>query len=186
MINMLKRTLVVVSAIAIILGSGCGAPSAVDSQVAAPSVAQQPVTGNESGNSSTAGVPVSARGVGDQPAASPEINRVDVVYFHATQRCVTCLCFEEHINTVMERYFQDALQSGRLTYRVLDVQKSENKELARKYGAVGSQLFINVIKDGVDNITDIQEIWDWGCRSKPLEFERKIRQAIEKGLSEVA
>jgi len=111
---------------------------------------------------------------------------VDVVYFHATQRCVTCLCFEEHINTVMERYFQDALQSGRLTYRVLDVQKSENKELARKYGAVGSQLFINVIKDGVDNITDIQEIWDWGCRSKPLEFERKIRQAIEKGLSEVA
>jgi len=53
MINVLRQTLVIVSAIAIILGSGCGAPSAVDSQVAATSVVQQPVTGTESGNSST-------------------------------------------------------------------------------------------------------------------------------------
>lgn len=184
MINVLRQTLVIVSAFAVILGSGCGLTPAVDSQVTAPT-AEQPVTGNEIGSGATSQTSSAGR-VGNQSSTSPEINRVDVVYFHATQRCVTCLCFEEHINTVMERYFQDALQSGRLTYRVLDVQKPENKELARKYGAVGSQLFINVIKDGVDNITDIQEIWDWGCRSKPLEFERKIRQAIEKGLSEVA
>lgn len=184
MINVLRQTLVIVSAFAVILGSGCGLTPAVDSQVTAPTDAQ-PVKGNEIASGLTS-QPASAGEVGNQSSTSPEINRVDVVYFHATQRCVTCLCFEEHVNTVMERNFQDALQNGKLTYRVLDVQKPENKELARKYGAVGSQLFINVIRDGSDNITDIQEIWDWGCRSKPLEFEQKVREIIEKGLSEVS
>ena len=184
MINMLRQTLVIVSAIAIILGSGCGTSPAVDSQVTAPT-AGQPVTGNKIASDPTSQTASAGEG-GNQSSASPEINRVDVVYFHATQRCVTCLCFEEHINTVMERYFQDALQNGKLTYRVLDVQREENKELARKYGAVGSQLFVNVIRDGVENITDVQEIWDWGCRSKPLEFEQKVRETIEKGLSEVS
>jgi len=113
-------------------------------------------------------------------------NRVDVIYFHVNQRCVTCLCFEQHVNNVIDTYFQDAVSSGKLAYRVLNLQKAENTDIAKKYGAVGSQLFINVIIKGVDNIEDIQSIWNWKCPSDPGGFERKVKSIIEQSLKEIS
>ncbi|MGA9047825.1 MAG: nitrophenyl compound nitroreductase subunit ArsF family protein [Dehalococcoidia bacterium] len=106
-------------------------------------------------------------------------NRVDVIYFHMNQRCVTCLCFEQHVNHVIETYFTDAIDSGRLTYQVLNAQLPENAAIARKYKVVGSQLFTNSVVNGFDNIEDIQDIWNWDCRNNPGDFELKVRDAIE-------
>ena len=123
--------------------------------------------------------------VASQPQSIPP-NRVDVIYFHVNRRCVTCLCFEQHINYVIDTYFEDAINNGKLTYQVLNIQQAENADIAKKYGAVGSQMFINVIIKGIDNIEDIQSIWDWKCPSDPKGFERKVRIIIEQSLKEVS
>lgn len=115
----------------------------------------------------------------------PLPNRVDIIYFHVNQRCVTCLCFEQHINTVIETYFRDEITSGKLTYRVLNLQKAENAAITRKYGAVGSQMFINVVIKGVDNIEDIQSIWNWKCPGDPRGFERRVKNIIEQSFQEL-
>ncbi|MBN1376282.1 MAG: hypothetical protein JXA01_09015 [Dehalococcoidia bacterium] len=114
--------------------------------------------------------------------SAEEVNRIDVVYFHVNQRCVTCLCFEEHINSVIEKYFTNAIESEKLTYRVLNAQIPQNAEIAGKYGAVGSQLFINTITGGEDHIEDIANIWYWNCRNNPKAFELKVRSVIEQQL----
>ena len=119
--------------------------------------------------------------VATQPQ-SPLPNRVDVIYFHVNQRCPTCLCFEQEVNRVMAGNFNDAINSGKLTYRVLNAQKQENFELAKKYGVVGSQLFINRVINGQDNIKDIPEIWNWNCRNDAAVFDRKVRMAIDDSL----
>jgi len=119
-----------------------------------------------------------------EPAAP--VSRVDVIYFHVNQRCVTCLCFEKHVNRVIDTYFIEALNSGKLAYQVLNLQKPENEAMTRKYQAVGSQLFINVIIKGVDNIQDIQSIWNWKCNNDPNGFERKVKSVIEGSLREVS
>jgi len=118
------------------------------------------------------------------PAAA--VNRVDVIYFHVNQRCVTCLCFEQHVNKVIDAYFQDALNSGKLTYQVLNVQKPENAAITKKYQAVGSQLFVNAIIKGIDNIQDIQSIWNWRCANDPKGFELKVKNVIQGGLNEIS
>ena len=110
------------------------------------------------------------------------VNRVDVIYFHVNQRCVTCLCFEEHVNNVINKYFNDAIKSGKLTYQVLNAQLPQNDEIAKKYQVVGSQLFINTITNGVDSIEDISKIWEWNCRNNPQGFELKVKNAIEARL----
>jgi hypothetical protein len=144
---------------------GSAKPSASPSvQASAPQVASPPAA------SSAAPVPV----------AKPLLaNRVDVIYFHMNQRCVTCLCFEEHVNQVMQNNFADAISSGKLTYRVLNAQDKQNIDIAKKYQVVGSQLFINSVLNGDDHIKDLQEIWDWDCRNNAQEFEAKVRNAIE-------
>jgi len=122
--------------------------------------------------------------VASQPQSIPP-NRVDVIYFHVNQRCPTCLCFEQQVNHVIEAYFGDAITSGKLTYRVLNAQQQQNADIARKYGAVGSQLFINTVVNGQDHIKDIQDIWNWNCRYNAPSFNLKVRSVIEYSLKEI-
>jgi len=109
--------------------------------------------------------------------------RVDVVYFHRPQRCATCLCFEERIRYVVGAYFQEELNSGQMTFGVYDIGDSKNNATVKKYGAIASQLFINVVKDGTDNIKDIQDIWSWSCRTDKPGFDRQVKNLIEQSLT---
>ena len=59
-------------------------------------------------------------------------DRVDVVYFHRTQRCPKCIHAEESINYTVETYFADELASGKVTFQVLDVQDEENAAIVKK------------------------------------------------------
>jgi hypothetical protein len=116
----------------------------------------------------------------DEPLDLPD--RVDVVYFHRPQRCVTCLCFEERIRYVVSTYFQNELDSGQMTFGVYNIGDSKNADIVKKYGAVGSQLFINTVKDGTDHIIDIQDIWSWGCRTNKEGFDQQVKSIIEQSL----
>lgn len=110
-------------------------------------------------------------------------NRIDVVYFHANLRCVTCLCFEKEVTNIIKTYFQDAINSGKLTYRVLNIQEPQNAVIVKKYGALGSQLFINNVINNFDNIEDIQDIWSWNCVDDPSGFNAKVKDVIELRLN---
>jgi hypothetical protein len=110
-------------------------------------------------------------------------DRVDVVYFHRPQRCPTCLCFEERIRYIMSTYFQNELDSGKMTFQVCNIGDSKNAAIVKKYGAISSQLFINTVKDGTDHIIDIQDIWSWHCTSNKDGFDQKVKNVIEQSLN---
>jgi len=110
--------------------------------------------------------------------------RVDVVYFHRPQRCPTCLCFEERIRYVVSTYFQNELNNGQLTFGVYDIGDSKNTDIVKKYGAVGSQLFINTVEDGTDHIRDIQDIWSWSCRTNKAGFDQQVKNVIDQSLED--
>jgi hypothetical protein len=117
---------------------------------------------------------------------SDEVERVDVVYFHRPQRCTKCLCFEERVSYVIATYFQDEIDSGKLTFRILNLGDPENAEIASKYAAIGSQLFVNTIIDGKEHIQDIQEIWSWNCTGDEEQFDAQVRNVIEQSLAGTA
>jgi len=125
----------------------------------------------------------------EQPAEPSETtiapDRVEVVYFHRPRRCVTCLCFEERLRHVVKTYFQDEVDSGKLTLEVLSLGDKENAATVNKYGAFGPQLFINTVRDGADHIRNIEEIWSWGCRSDKEGFDQAVKNLIEQSLEEV-
>ena len=121
----------------------------------------------------------------NEPSKPPHTilaDRVDVVYFHRPRRCVTCLCFEERIRYVMKTYFQNELNNGELTFQVCGIGDRQNAAIVKKYGAIGSHLFINTVSDGTDHIRDIQEIWSWHCTSDKQGFDQKVKNVIEQSL----
>ena len=110
------------------------------------------------------------------------VDKVEVFYFHRPQRCTKCLCFEERVKYVVENYFQEEIESGKMSFKIIDLADAQEAETIRKYNAVASQLFINTIIDGSDNIRDVQEIWSWGCTSDPEAFDEAIRYLINRSL----
>jgi hypothetical protein len=111
-----------------------------------------------------------------------EVDKVEVYYFHRPQRCTKCLCFEERVTYVVENYFPEEIANGKMSFKVIDLADAQEAETIRKYNAVASQLFINTIIDGSDNIRDVQEIWSWDCTSDPEAFDEAIRFLINRSL----
>ena len=70
--------------------------------------------------------------------SSTSVDRVDVVYFHRSQRCRSCVYAETGIHYTVETYFADELASGKLTFEVYSVEDKENTAIVDKYGAFTS------------------------------------------------
>jgi hypothetical protein len=107
-------------------------------------------------------------------------DRGEVVYFHRAQRCSGCLYAEAGTRYTLETYFADELSSGKLTFRVLNVEDEGNAGIAEKYGAYTSSLFINTIRDGTDHIEEVTEIWFFLGEDKA--FVEVVKSKIEKSL----
>jgi hypothetical protein len=169
-----KLHLVSISILAIVLlFFACSSPPAQPTSPADEPAAPSEITTVTSDNSSISQTQ-------DKPLDL--LNRVDVVYFHRPQRCPTCLCFEERIRYVVSTYFQNELDSGQMTFGVYNIGDSENTNIVNKYGAVSSQLFIDTVKDGTDNIKDIQDIWSWSCRTNKAGFDQQVKNVIDQSL----
>ena len=116
-----------------------------------------------------------------EPLKQPD--NVEVVYFHSTQRCKTCLYIEQRVVYVTETYFQDELDSGKIILRSLDLGEKDNSALISKYGAVSSQLYINTIVDGIDHIKHIEEVWFRDYLREDKVFDEMVQGYIERGLN---
>ncbi|OGI35668.1 MAG: hypothetical protein A2283_11750 [Lentisphaerae bacterium RIFOXYA12_FULL_48_11] len=85
--------------------------------------------------------------------------KIQIFIFHATQRCVTCVNIGKYAQKTVEQKFPEELKSGKIEFREINIDLSENKELATKFKASGSALFINPIIDGRDNIKEDTQVW---------------------------
>jgi hypothetical protein len=87
------------------------------------------------------------------------VSHVDVVYFHRTERCESCLNAENYTRETLETHFDDQLKNGWMSLRVLDVEKEENAAVVKKYDAAGSALYLSILIQGTEYLCPNQDIW---------------------------
>lgn len=87
------------------------------------------------------------------------VDKIEVYYFHRTQRCYSCLTLGQYIKETIEQKFSEEIKNGKIDFREINIDLPENKDVARKFQASGSSLFINTIKDGRDNIGQDTTVW---------------------------
>ena len=85
--------------------------------------------------------------------------KIQVFLFHTTQRCITCINIGKYAKETVEQKFPEELKSGKIEFREINIDLPENKELATKFRASGSALFINPIIEGKDNIKEDTQVW---------------------------
>ena len=117
----------------------------------------------------------------DSNISSGPAERVDVVYFHRTQRCYKCTYAEEATRYTLETYFKDELASGRVTFQAINVQDEENAEVVKRYDASYLSLFINTVMDGTDHIERVTGIWR--VVGDDEAFVEVVRSKVEQSLS---
>ena len=65
---------------------------------------------------------------------------VEVLYFHGTQRCKSCVIAEQIVQRVLQEQFSGAIEQGKLRYRTIDI--IEDEDIANEYEVVWSSLLL--------------------------------------------
>jgi len=87
------------------------------------------------------------------------VSHIEVVYFHRTERCESCLNAENYTRETLDKYFADQMKSGLISLRVLDVEKPENAALVQKFDAAGSSLYLSVLIQETEYLCPNPDIW---------------------------
>jgi len=86
-------------------------------------------------------------------------DKIEVVNFFGTKRCVSCLTVGKFTKQTLEEKFTPELESGKIVFKEINGELPENKEMVIKYQARGSSLFINAIRQGQDHINEDVVVW---------------------------
>lgn len=93
------------------------------------------------------------------PIVVKKADTIEVVHFHGTQQCWSCITVGEYaLKTIQER-FPKEYKSGKIVFREINGELPENRDIVIKYQARGSSLFVNAITDGVDSIKEDVTVW---------------------------
>jgi hypothetical protein len=101
-----------------------------------------------------------------------KIGKVTAYYFHGTSRCPTCYKLERYSKDAIEANFKDALASGRLEFKVVNVEENSNIHFVKDYQLYTKSLVISLVKDGKEiKSKNLVKIWDYvGNKQKFYDY----------------
>lgn len=107
--------------------------------------------------------------------------KLEIYYFHRTARCNTCNTIGQYVKETIEQKYDDQIKNEKIYYQELNIDLAENKEIADKYQASGSSLYINRIIDGQDNIEQDTNVWRLSNNEAQLKnyLEEKINSYLD-------
>jgi len=101
--------------------------------------------------------------ISSQSSTTPQsvipADKIEVIHFHATQQCWSCITVGEYALKTIKEKFPEEYASGKIVYKDIDGELKENQEIVVKYQARGSSLFVNAIRDEQDNIEEDVTVW---------------------------
>ena len=113
-----------------------------------------------------------------------QIDRVEVLYFHGAQRCITCRAIEANTKALLDSLYSKEIASGKIVYKIIDISKKENEQIADKYEVTWSSLFVNGWKNGKENINNMTEFSFANAKGYPDKFKDGIKNKIDELLKQ--
>lgn len=106
-------------------------------------------------------------------------DRVEVIYFHGKQRCITCTSIEERTQELMIESLADAVKTGKVVYRTIDISDEEGEKVADRYEVTWSSLFVNCWKEGKETRNNMTEFAFSKAVNDPEGFKAGLKEKIE-------
>ncbi len=110
------------------------------------------------------------------------VDKIKVVHFHGTHQCWSCITVGEYALQTIKDKFPEEYQSGKIVFKDINGELSENKEIVIKYQARGSSLFINTISNDKDSIEEDITVWRLVNNQENFTdyFENKLKTLLGK------
>ncbi len=112
-------------------------------------------------------------------------NRIEVLYFHGAQRCITCRAIEANTVALLDSLYSKEKENGKIIFKVIDISKKENEHITDKYEVTWSSLFVNGWKDGKETVNNLTEFSFSNVRNAPDKFKEGIKSKIEELLKQL-
>jgi hypothetical protein len=103
-------------------------------------------------------------------AQNTDAGAVQVIYFHATRRCATCMAVEDVSKEVLKDNF-----GGKISFNSINREEDSKNPLIEKYKVAGQTLLI--IKG--DKVVDLTNDAFLNARVNPDKFKAKLKTTIE-------
>lgn len=108
-------------------------------------------------------------------------NHIEVIDFYGTHRCVTCKAIEANTRYTLKTYFANELKNGTIVFKTINVDEEKNYDIAEKFQATGTALFLNVVKDGKEKHIDLTDM-AFGYGKNKEEFSKRLKAKLLKEL----
>ena len=120
-------------------------------------------------------VSFSAFAAEDKPAA-----KVIAYYFHGTMRCPTCHKLEQYSKEAIETNFKEAIASGKLEFKVVNVEDKGNEHYGSDYQLYTKSLILSLVKDGKQTKwINLDKIWE------NVSNKQKFIEYVKSGVADL-
>lgn len=119
----------------------------------------------------------------EQPAASNQDTRLIVYYFHGDVRCATCHKLESYAKEALDTNFSDAIESGGIVWKPVNVDKPENRHFIQDYELVTKSVVLSKVLDGKEiEWENLNRIWQKVADKK--DYLQYVGNSVAKFLEE--
>lgn len=108
--------------------------------------------------------------------------KIEVIYFHAPNRCPTCVANETQTKQVLEKHFKAEMAAGQVSFVSLDLKEDKNKTLVEKYEIVFPTLLILKKQGSTEVKTDYTNTAFDYAFNDPDKYEKLLLAEIQKQL----
>jgi len=109
--------------------------------------------------------------------------RVVVYCFHGKVRCPECETIESYGHEAVSQGFAEEIRAGKIEWRVLDYEDSQNLPLAKQYEVIAPTIVVVRLDGGNpvrwDNLSDV-----WGLIANKPEFLEFVRKNVRSFLAD--
>ena len=127
----------------------------------------------------------SKKKTGEIKAEELQSTRIEFVYFHGGQRCISCRSIESKTVALLDSLYSKEKANRKIIYQMIDISKKENEAITDKYEVAWSSLFVNSWKDGKEHVNNMTEFSFANARNEPEKFKEGIRSKIDNLLKQL-
>lgn len=109
-----------------------------------------------------------------QAAENAKGAHVVAYYFHGAMRCPTCHKLEQYSKEAIEANFKDALASGKLEFKVINIEDKGNEHYGKDYQLYTKSLILSLVKDSKEiKWKNMDKIWEYvGNKQKFIDYTK--------------
>ena len=100
-----------------------------------------------------------------------------IYYFHATNRCPSCLACEEVCKETLHKHFQKELDNGAILFQAVNIEEEKNKPLVEQYKIMFSTLLFITQNGTVIDLSD--KAFEYSL-DFPLKYEEFLKYEVLK------